>query len=57
MGDAVFLKIGDQVPADGLFLDGHSLQLDESSKTGETAHIAVDLKKNTFLSSGTKVCT
>lgn len=35
-GDVVFLKIGDQIPADGLFLDGHSLQVDESSMTGES---------------------
>ncbi|KAM3751953.1 hypothetical protein ACB098_04G151100 [Castanea mollissima] len=29
------LKIGDQVPSDGLFLEGHSLKVDESSMTGE----------------------
>ncbi|KAI8009793.1 putative calcium-transporting ATPase 13, plasma membrane-type [Camellia lanceoleosa] len=34
VGDVVCLKIGDQVPADGLFIDGHSLQVDESSMTG-----------------------
>ncbi|KAI6692606.1 hypothetical protein NL676_020316 [Syzygium grande] len=34
VGDVVFLKIGDQVPADGLFVDGHSLKVDESSMTG-----------------------
>ena len=33
VGDVICLKIGDQVPADGLFLDGHSLQVDESSMT------------------------
>ncbi|XP_039155497.1 putative calcium-transporting ATPase 13, plasma membrane-type [Eucalyptus grandis] len=27
VGDVVCLKIGDQVPADGLFIDGHSLQV------------------------------
>ena len=35
VGDVICLKIGDQVPADGLFLDGHSLQVDESSMTGK----------------------
>ncbi|KAL7170908.1 hypothetical protein ACSBR2_035714 [Camellia fascicularis] len=35
VGDIVCLKIGDQVPADGLFLDGHSLKVDESSMTGK----------------------
>ncbi|WOL10900.1 hypothetical protein Cni_G19659 [Canna indica] len=31
VGDVVFLKIGDQVPTNGVFLQGHSLQIDESS--------------------------
>lgn len=35
VGDVVCLKIGDNIPADGLFLDGHSLQVDESSMTGK----------------------
>ncbi|GLT99521.1 hypothetical protein SLE2022_169580 [Rubroshorea leprosula] len=55
VGDIVCLKIGDQVPADGLFLDGHSLQIDESSMTGESDHVKVNSKKNPFLISGTKV--
>ncbi|KAJ7977333.1 Calcium-transporting ATPase [Quillaja saponaria] len=55
VGDVVFLKIGDQIPADGLFLDGHSLQVDESSMTGESDHVAIDSKENPFLFSGSKV--
>ncbi|KAL3724808.1 hypothetical protein ACJRO7_029902 [Eucalyptus globulus] len=55
VGDIVCLKIGDQVPADGLFLDGHSLQVDESSMTGESDHVEVNCKENPFLFSGTKV--
>ncbi|GKV43768.1 hypothetical protein SLEP1_g51021 [Rubroshorea leprosula] len=55
VGDNVCLKIGDQVPADGLFLDGHSLQIDESSMTGESEDVEVNSKKNPFLISGTKV--
>ncbi|XP_021773158.1 putative calcium-transporting ATPase 13, plasma membrane-type [Chenopodium quinoa] len=55
VGDIVFLKIGDQIPADGLFLDGHSLKLDESSMTGESDHVEVNDKNNPFLFSGTKV--
>ncbi|XP_058106722.1 calcium-transporting ATPase 12, plasma membrane-type-like [Magnolia sinica] len=54
-GDVVFLKIGDQIPADGLFLNGHSLQVDESSMTGESDHIDIDCDRNPFLSSGTMV--
>ncbi|KAL7239235.1 hypothetical protein ACSBR2_005180 [Camellia fascicularis] len=33
VGDIVCLKIGDQVSTDGLFLDGDSLKVDESSMT------------------------
>ncbi|CAK7327139.1 unnamed protein product [Dovyalis caffra] len=55
VGDAVCLKIGDQVPADGLFVDGHSLQIDESSMTGESDHVEINHNKNPFLISGTKV--
>ncbi|KAL3505998.1 hypothetical protein ACH5RR_031380 [Cinchona calisaya] len=55
VGDVVCLKIGDQVPADGLFLEGHSLRVDESSMTGESDHLEVDHNQNPFLISGTKV--
>ncbi|KAL8162748.1 hypothetical protein V2J09_014237 [Rumex salicifolius] len=55
VGEVVCLKIGDQVPADGLFLDGHSLQIDESSVTGESDYVDVDQTRNPFLMSGTKV--
>ncbi|KAL7251657.1 hypothetical protein ACSBR1_013496 [Camellia fascicularis] len=55
VGDVVCLKIGDQVPADGLFIDGYSLQVDESSMTGESEHVEVNLNRNPFLFSGTKV--
>ncbi|OVA05375.1 Cation-transporting P-type ATPase [Macleaya cordata] len=55
VGDIACLKIGDQIPADGLFLNGHSLQVDESSMTGESDHVEVDGNKNMFLLSGAKV--
>ncbi|CDO99120.1 unnamed protein product, partial [Coffea canephora] len=55
VGDVVRLKIGDQVPADGLFLEGHSLRIDESSMTGESDHLEVNQNQNPFLTSGTKV--
>ncbi|KAL3592751.1 hypothetical protein D5086_011391 [Populus alba] len=55
VGDVVFLKIGDQIPADGLFLDGHSLEVDESSMTGESDHVAANTKENPFLFSGSKI--
>ncbi|XP_060671512.1 putative calcium-transporting ATPase 13, plasma membrane-type [Ziziphus jujuba] len=55
VGDVICLKIGDQVPADGLFLEGHSLQIDESSMTGESDHVEINRGQNPFLFSGTKV--
>lgn len=55
VGDVVLLGIGDQIPADGLFLNGHSLQVDESSMTGESDHVEVDHVQNPFLISGSKV--
>ncbi|KAE8673598.1 Calcium-transporting ATPase 8, plasma membrane-type [Hibiscus syriacus] len=36
VGDVVPLNIGDQVPADGILISGHSLAIDESSMTGES---------------------
>ncbi|XP_061367778.1 putative calcium-transporting ATPase 13, plasma membrane-type [Gastrolobium bilobum] len=55
VGDVICLKIGDQVPADGLFIDGHSLRVDESSMTGESDHVEVNRNHHPFLFSGTKV--
>ncbi|KAL0388527.1 UNVERIFIED_CONTAM: putative calcium-transporting ATPase 13, plasma membrane-type [Sesamum radiatum] len=55
VGDVVCLKIGDQVPADGLFVEGHSLQVDESSMTGESDHVEVGKDQHPFVFSGTKV--
>ncbi|XP_047978883.1 putative calcium-transporting ATPase 13, plasma membrane-type isoform X2 [Salvia hispanica] len=45
VGDIVFLNTGDQVPADGLFLDGHSLRVESEIKSSA----------NHFRFSGTKV--
>ncbi|KAL7116942.1 hypothetical protein ACP275_03G038800 [Erythranthe tilingii] len=53
-GDIVHLGIGDQVPADGLFVSGYSLLINESSLTGESEPINVSAE-NPFLLSGTKV--
>ncbi|XP_025013457.2 calcium-transporting ATPase 12, plasma membrane-type [Ricinus communis] len=55
VGDIVYLKIGDQIPADGLFVDGHSLEVDESSMTGESEYVEVNSTRNPFLISGSKV--
>ncbi|XP_019180797.1 PREDICTED: putative calcium-transporting ATPase 13, plasma membrane-type [Ipomoea nil] len=55
VGDIVCLKIGDQVPADGLLVEGHSLKVDESSLTGKSDHVGINHYRNPFLMSGTKV--
>ncbi|KAL8479739.1 hypothetical protein ACS0TY_026611 [Phlomoides rotata] len=55
VGDVVPLKIGDQVPADGLVIFGHSLAIDESSMTGESKIVNKDPTKSPFLMSGCKV--
>ncbi|KAG6724860.1 hypothetical protein I3842_02G003100 [Carya illinoinensis] len=53
-GDIIHLRIGDQVPADGLFVSGFSVLIDESSLTGESEPVTVSTE-NPFLLSGTKV--
>ncbi|XP_024975402.1 calcium-transporting ATPase 2, plasma membrane-type-like isoform X3 [Cynara cardunculus var. scolymus] len=53
-GDIVHLAIGDQVPADGLFLSGFAVSIDESSLTGESEPVMVSAE-NPWLMSGTKV--
>lgn len=54
VGDVVPLKIGDQVPADGILIAGHSLAVDESSMTGESKTVRKD-QKAPFLIAGCKV--
>ncbi|XVF59278.1 hypothetical protein PTKIN_Ptkin07bG0262600 [Pterospermum kingtungense] len=53
-GDIVHLNIGDQVPADGLFVSGFSVLIDESSLTGESEPVTVNAE-NPFMLSGTKL--
>lgn len=53
-GDIVHLSIGDQVPADGIFISGFSVIVNESSLTGESEPVNVN-SQNPFLLSGTKV--
>ncbi|CAI9118361.1 OLC1v1019920C1 [Oldenlandia corymbosa var. corymbosa] len=55
VGDFVVLNTGDQVPADGLFIDGSPLQVDESNVRANMNSVEVDGNHNPFLLSGTKV--
>ncbi|XP_010922239.1 probable calcium-transporting ATPase 8, plasma membrane-type isoform X1 [Elaeis guineensis] len=54
VGDIVHLSIGDQVPADGLFISGYSLLIDESSLSGESEPVYITQEKP-FLLAGTTV--
>ncbi|KAL3691034.1 hypothetical protein R1sor_004685 [Riccia sorocarpa] len=55
VGDIVHLSIGDQVPADGLLMEGHEMTIDESSMTGESMPRHKTVENDPFLLSGTKV--
>lgn len=54
VGDVIPLNIGNQVPANGIVISGHSLSIDESSMTGESK-IAHKDSKDPFLMSDCKV--
>ena len=54
VGDIVHLSTGDQVPADGLYISGYFLLIDESSLSGESEPVNVN-EERPFLLSGTKV--
>ncbi|KAA8517155.1 hypothetical protein F0562_017448 [Nyssa sinensis] len=54
VGDVVHLYPGNQVPADGIFISGHSLLIDESCLTGESDPVKI-CSRNPFLLSGAKV--
>jgi len=54
VGDLVQLDTGARVPADGLFLKGNELKLDESSMTGETEEVTKS-EDFPYLCSGTTV--
>ncbi|XP_022846801.1 calcium-transporting ATPase 12, plasma membrane-type-like [Olea europaea var. sylvestris] len=55
VGDIVFLKPGDQVPADGLFIDGCSLNTEMTKADGQIDRIEVDAHENPFLFFGSTV--
>ncbi|KAI9080746.1 hypothetical protein K1719_037259 [Acacia pycnantha] len=55
VGDIIYLETGDQVPADGIYISGYNLLVDESSLTGESEPVNVHEQNKPFLLSGTKV--
>lgn len=48
----VFLQPGDLLPADGLFIQGNDLKIDESSLTGESDQVRKSVDKDPMLLSG-----
>ena len=55
VGDIVWVKYGDIIPADGILVECSELKVDESSLTGEPDLIHKSLDKKPVLLSGTKV--
>lgn len=45
MGDVIVLDQGDNIPADGLYIEGFNCSADESNMTGESDAIAKNEKK------------
>eukprot|EP00741_Cyanophora_paradoxa_P022041 tig00021433_g21277.t1 len=56
VGEVVILDTGDQVPADGVFIEGFNLETDESAMTGESDMIKKN-KNKPFLLSGCQVAS
>ena len=55
VGDIIQLGYGDILPADGIYLNGNDLSIDESTLTGETDHIKKSTDKDPMLLGGTSV--
>ncbi|XP_040214764.1 plasma membrane calcium-transporting ATPase 2 isoform X8 [Rana temporaria] len=55
VGDIAQVKYGDLLPADGLFIQGNDLKIDESSLTGESDQVRKAVDKDPMLLSGTHV--
>ncbi|XJO77087.1 hypothetical protein BDV3_001720 [Batrachochytrium dendrobatidis] len=54
VGDVIELVVGDEIPADGIFISGNRLVIDESPLTGESMHCKKDAT-SPFLFSGCHV--
>lgn len=52
VGDLVVLKNGDRVPADGIYINGHNLKVNNSQETGESVAVNVNESKPFCLGGG-----
>ncbi|XP_044307413.1 plasma membrane calcium-transporting ATPase 2 isoform X3 [Varanus komodoensis] len=55
VGDLAQIKYGDLLPADGVYIQGNDLKIDESSLTGESDQVRKSIDKDPMLLSGTHV--
>ena len=52
VGDILVLKNGDRVAADGFFISGHNLKINNSQETGESVAVSIDESKPFVLGNG-----
>lgn len=57
VGDIVFLKSGDKIPADGIILESSTLSVNESMLTGESGAVTKDSSKEDKVFMGSAVMT
>ncbi len=53
VGDVVFINAGDTIPADGIYISGNNVKMDESKLTGESDQVAKG-EKNPFIVSSSE---
>ena len=51
VGDIIEIAAGDMIPADGYYLSGNNVKMDESKLTGESDHVEKGAKKPFIVSS------
>jgi len=54
VGDVLCVTTGKQIPADGIFISGSNVKMDESKLTGESDHVKKDRDANPFIVSSTQ---
>lgn len=52
VGDIIVIKNGDRVPADGIYVTGHNLKINNSQETGESVAVTINESKPFCLGGG-----